>query len=237
MLTFDDGYRDNLHLAAPILGELGVPAAIFLCTSFLDGELPWWDRLALAVRASRLDRFRVDRPEPMVVERGEVGPLVASYLRADRPDDPAHLEHLEDRAEVGLPEAGGLFLDWDEARSLAAHGIEVGAHTISHRRLSRLSDSELSEELAGSKARIERELGRPVSAIAYPYGDPTAADSRVHARAREVGYRLGFALRPGFVGPGSDPMDLPRLHVVAADTPALVRARVGLVRAFGRSRL
>ncbi len=136
LVTFDDGYRDNLDLAAPILTELGVPAAVFLTSGFLDGHLPWWDHVAAVVKRCELARLRLDRPERLDLACSE-GPLreaaltaiIAAYLRADQPDDPALIEHLEERASVRLDAqtlAGGLFLSWDDARRWVKAGFSVG---------------------------------------------------------------------------------------------------------------
>ena len=55
-ITFDDGYRDNLTHAAPILARLGLPATIFLATGFIGtAEVPWFDRLAQGFKKSTLD--------------------------------------------------------------------------------------------------------------------------------------------------------------------------------------
>ena len=58
-ITFDDGYRDNLTHAAPILARLGLPATIFLATGFIGtAEVPWFDRLAQGLKKSPLDAVR-----------------------------------------------------------------------------------------------------------------------------------------------------------------------------------
>jgi peptidoglycan/xylan/chitin deacetylase (PgdA/CDA1 family) len=244
LITFDDGYRDNAEIAAPILRELGVPAAFFLTSSFLDGRLPWWDHVAAAVKRSPRDRLELERPERLEVELGDdrVGALaavIAAYLRAERPDDPETLAHLDERAGLAIDgTARDLFMSWDDARRLAEGGMEVGAHTVSHRRLTTLGESEQSAELVESKRAIERAVGREVRALAYPYGDASAFDAGTIRLAREAGYRVALALRPGVVRPGMvEPMDLPRFNVMAADSPVLLRSRLALAMAVGRSAL
>jgi peptidoglycan/xylan/chitin deacetylase (PgdA/CDA1 family) len=244
LITFDDGYRDNAEVAAPILRSLGVPAAFFLTRGFLDGRLPWWDRVALAVKRSPRGRLTLDRPEPLALDLADrpaaLAAVIAAYLRADRPEDPEGLAHLEERAGVGFDESAhrGLFLTWEGARRLADEGFGLGAHTVTHRRLARLGEAEQRAELVGSKAAVESAVGRPVAALAYPFGDPSAFDAATVRLAREAGYRLAFALRPGVARPGAaDPLDLPRFNVMAADSPPLLRARLALASALGRSPL
>lgn len=81
-------------------------------------------------------------------------------------------------------------LGWDELRELARGGWEVGSHTVSHPRLTRLDDAALAAELRRSREACERELGSCTS-IAYPYGD---VDDRVVAAARDAGYAAAAAL-------------------------------------------
>lgn len=85
-------------------------------------------------------------------------------------------------------------MSWDELREVAARGVEIGAHTVSHPHLTRLTDEELDRELSDSKQRIEDELGRPARLLAYPYGEH---DARVHDAVRRAGYAAAFAQWPG----------------------------------------
>src|SRR5690606_15431462 len=65
-VTFDDGYRDNLEIALPILQRHGVPAIFFIATSYLEERrLFWWDRVAYLVKASRKDEIVLDYPRPL----------------------------------------------------------------------------------------------------------------------------------------------------------------------------
>ncbi len=61
-------------------------------------------------------------------------------------------------------------LSWSQLSDLSSAGIEIGAHTRSHRDLRRLSTEEAHEEIAGSRTELEDRLGRPVESFAYPFG-------------------------------------------------------------------
>jgi peptidoglycan/xylan/chitin deacetylase (PgdA/CDA1 family) len=98
-------------------------------------------------------------------------------------------------------------LGWGEAREMAAAGIEMGSHTVSHPDLTRLSPDEAGAELVASRMAIEDRLGVAVQALAYPYGRVNAGVRAAAARH----YRLGCGTRLGRLGPGSDPLWLPRL--------------------------
>ena len=104
-----------------------------------------------------------------------------------------------------------LPLGWAELAQLAQTGWEVGSHTRTHPRLTKLADDALAAELAQSRATVERELGRPCRSIAYPYGD---MDRRVVAAARAAGYEAGGAI--GSTRPPSR-LDWPRVGVYHRD--------------------
>lgn len=103
-------------------------------------------------------------------------------------------------------------LGWDELAVLADLGWEIGSHTVTHPRLTQLDDEQLAAELSESKRTIETRLGRPCSAIAYPYGDE---DERVVAAAARAGYVAAAALpsRPH----ADEPLRWPRIGAYRRD--------------------
>lgn len=249
MVTFDDGQRDNVEVALPVLRELGVPATFFLPTAWIDApRLPWWDHLAYVLHTTTVRTLRLDRPGPLVIDLDQtprpsaIARVVQSYLdhQVDTGDEAGALAHLDERAEVAVDSAGlgrSLFMTWDEARALLSAGMSVGSHAQTHRTLARLSADEQRAELSGSKARLEQALGRPVVGVAYPYGWPGTFDATTTRLARAAGYRLGFASVEGTNRPGLfDPMAVRRLGVGFADSPVLLRARLALTASrLGRS--
>jgi peptidoglycan/xylan/chitin deacetylase (PgdA/CDA1 family) len=116
-------------------------------------------------------------------------------------------------------------MDWDALRTLAARGVEIGSHTVSHPHLPRLTDAELQRELRESRERIADELARPCRYLAYPFGDEGA---RVRSAAAAAGYDAAFAL-PG----REDRIDrfaLPRIGVYRRDSPVRLRLKTTALR-------
>jgi peptidoglycan/xylan/chitin deacetylase (PgdA/CDA1 family) len=103
-------------------------------------------------------------------------------------------------------------LSWEGLGELAEAGWEIGSHSRTHPRLTRLPDGELREELAGSRAQLQAALGRPCEAIAYPYGD---VDERVAAAAGAAGYRAGASLSRDLRPRG--PLRQPRVGIYRVD--------------------
>jgi peptidoglycan/xylan/chitin deacetylase (PgdA/CDA1 family) len=113
----------------------------------------------------------------------------------------------------------------DELRELAPRGIEVGAHSRSHPLLTRVTDGELDEEIAGSRQDLAR-LGLPLPRLfAYPYG---VEDERVRRAAQRAGFTAAFTITPGRVLPGQDPYRLPRIEVLRQDRGWRFRLKLAL---------
>ena len=114
-------------------------------------------------------------------------------------------------------------MTWPQIEALSARGIEIGAHTVTHRFLTHCKPDEITRELGESRATLEHQLGVPVRAFAYPQGDYNRA---VVAATRAAGYTIAATIDQGRAQPDSYPLRLPRLHVGTNTTPAVMRAFV-----------
>jgi len=100
---------------------------------------------------------------------------------------------------------------WAELRRLQTLGVSIQSHGVTHRALSELGPAELEDEIAGSKARLETELGTPVEWFSFPYGDSGEGD--VRASLLRAGYRGACLYGGGVVSPPVDPLALPRIAI------------------------
>ncbi|MFC5436326.1 polysaccharide deacetylase family protein [Rhodanobacter umsongensis] len=98
----------------------------------------------------------------------------------------------------------------EQLRSWHRGGMEIGAHSRSHPRLTQCDDAQLHDEIHGSKAALEDHLGAPVTQFCYPYGD---TDDRVAGRVREAGFAAATSTRRGRALAGMDLWRLPRVQV------------------------
>jgi peptidoglycan/xylan/chitin deacetylase (PgdA/CDA1 family) len=114
-------------------------------------------------------------------------------------------------------------LDADGLRAVIAQGIEVGSHTVSHRPLPKVPEVELEEEIAGPATLLEEAgLPRPRT-FSYPYGEWSP---EIAAVARDAGYEASFTIEPGVATRDSDRHALPRIEVLASDTPGRLRRKL-----------
>ncbi|MGH7401970.1 MAG: polysaccharide deacetylase family protein, partial [Candidatus Rokuibacteriota bacterium] len=176
-LTFDDGYRDTLSHAAPILARHGLPATVFLATGYISSaEMPWYDLLALALKTSRRESIELTPGSPLMLHSPALRLQALSIvLREVKRMPDTERRRTVDRLVSDLDPASAegqkrLMLTWDEAQALLGLGFSIGAHSVSHPILSRVAASEAWAEIHGSKKAIERNLGIAVRSFAYPNG-------------------------------------------------------------------
>ena len=158
--------------------------------------------------------------------------LLKTVSNADRL---AFLGQLEDQADVAVPLDHPQLpapLGWDRIRELAAHGVEIGSHTVTHPFLANLTDREMARELAQSKREIEARTGAPVKSMAYPFGN---CDRRVMDRARDAGYEFGITYaHDARAWQPENRMAIPRIHVEPEVDFSLFLANLLLPRVFLR---
>lgn len=120
-------------------------------------------------------------------------------------------DHKESYSLVNSGEWHKVVLNWKLVREMSESGlVEFHSHTKSHRKCHHLSATELADELEGSRRIMEERLGRPCTALCWPFGRNNALSVNV---ARENGYSLLFTTRRGVVGKEADPYNISRIAV------------------------
>lgn len=161
-ITFDDGYADNYHVALPILQRHGLTATFFIATGFLDGGRMWNDTIIETVR-SRKDMSIADRQA-----------AIATHINAIKyrsvADRVAETEQLARSAGAQLPT--NLMMTSAEVKAMRKAGMQIGAHTVSHPILARLTVEQTHKEISDSKQFLEDLLGERIGLFAYPNGKP-----------------------------------------------------------------
>lgn len=167
-LTFDDGLRDFLTGALPVLQRFGVPATLYVVSGLVGSTSRWL---------------------------------------------------------APLGEGGRAMLSLADLREVAAAGIEIGGHTVSHPQLDLLPDRRASEEIGGSRRALEDMLGRAVTSFAYPHGFSTPS---TRAIVRQAGYANAVRVRHALSSATEDRYVLSRLIITEGeDETALGRLLAG----------
>lgn len=205
IITFDDGYQDNLSIAHPILFERGLPATIFLTTGFVGCNKPfYWDFVAYCFYQTK--KTSVDLPIAGHAEWGDrvsreriLNRWINSVKKLPESDKHGAVSKLPEALDVSVPDDvfSGLYLTWDQVRAMTANGVEMGSHTSTHPILTRIPIYQVQNELIKSKEKIESEIGIPVVSFAYPNGQEGDFSPTVIKAVKEAGFEVAFTLLPG----------------------------------------
>jgi peptidoglycan/xylan/chitin deacetylase (PgdA/CDA1 family) len=224
-ITIDDGYRDTLQWAHPILRRHQAPFAVYIPTSFPDrlGEL-WW--LVLEAAVARNDEVCVaieGREETFrcvsVVEKRDAFDRLYGWLRSLATEDELRtvVRMLAARHHVDIAAfCDELCMGWDELRTLAADPlVTIGAHTVNHVMLAKVPERIARVEMDMSRTVIEAALGISPAHLSYPVGDKTSAAAREFRIAGELGFKTAVTTRPGVLFPlhCNHLMALPRISL------------------------
>ena len=230
VLTFDDGYRNNLTHAWPVLEKHGAPASIYPAIGHVEKREPFWfERLDYAIQAAvdRCQDFKMGDATVEIVggsrdklKKSVKRAIVAakavpgSDLDARQVIDDA-IAYLEQRsgarlADIFESDPWSAVMTWDDLRKARDVGFEIGSHTVDHARLGLLDEAEIRRQLVESKARLEQQLDRQVTFLCYPNGSYNETVLKV---ARECGYRAALTTKEGVNRKGDDLLQLKRFHM------------------------
>jgi len=215
-ITFDDGYADNHDVALPILKRHGMVATFFVATGFLDGGRMWNDTLIESVRGARgdlIDLGDLGLGELPVSNLNEKRSAVDQLLRHAKYLSPEQrlsmVSRVHSAAGASLP--CDLMMTSQQVRALRSGGMEIGAHTVSHPILTRLSSAAARTEIEASRTFLAELLGEPIELFAYPNGKFGQDYSQEHAdMVAKLGFLAAVATDPGVSTRHSDPFRLPR---------------------------
>jgi peptidoglycan/xylan/chitin deacetylase (PgdA/CDA1 family) len=237
VITFDDGYRNVLSVALPILRRFSVPATLFVLTAERPSRL-WMDRLESALEKTELKEFHWDGahiPLDSAKARARAVATLAAPLQSLGPERESKLQEILQGLQVVVspPDDDRDLLTWEEVRTVRGAGLEIGSHADAHEPLTSAPPEAVHERLLQSRTRLEAELGSGPYPLAYPYGSWTPA---VRASAESAGFSCALTTDAGLNRPDTDPFLL-RRHLVGADDdrPRLRASLSGLRSALGRA--
>lgn len=217
VITFDDGYADNLHTAAPLLAALNMHAIFYICTGWIERQREaWWDTLESLIQTADLPALIRLPGLERDFETADRTALLTSVYPHFRDASPSRCDELFAalRSVGRMParlRSSHRPLTRTELRELAGQpGVHIGAHTTEHPYLPSLTPDAQEREISLSVAWLENELERPVLDFSYPYGG-TCAQTR--AAAARAGVSTAVTCEGRTAGSGDDLLSIPRVTV------------------------
>jgi peptidoglycan/xylan/chitin deacetylase (PgdA/CDA1 family) len=222
-VLFDDGYKDNIEMAVPILSQHKCPASFYVVTDCIDNNIPTWtyiiDNVILKTKKQRLELGYDFVPEKYKSLLLKLNDLSNPEVKEVKPwlkklPNPQRLliirSILSQCDDVQMPD--NKMMNWNDIRQLDSDGFIIGSHSHTHPMLASLqNESEITEELKLSAQRIQQELGKNPQTISYPVG---SYDERVVNLSVQEGYQYGLAVKQQFFSPGKDNVfKIPRVEL------------------------
>ncbi|HET6996133.1 MAG TPA: polysaccharide deacetylase family protein [Chitinophagaceae bacterium] len=218
-ILFDDGYKDNIEYAAPILKKYKCPASFYIVTGCINKNIPTWTYLLdHAMQQARIPSLILDfdqTPEELkkitLTDKPSLRKIKIWMKRLPNAQRVQVLNSiLQQCNDVPVPQ--NKMMSWTDIRHLQQDGFYIGSHSHTHPMLAALEDEkEIKEELGHSASIIQQKLGIAPLTISYPIG---SFDERVTRLAAETGYQYGLAVEQRFFQSGRDSlMTIPRVEL------------------------
>ena len=221
-VLFDDGYKDNIEYAAPLLKKYNCPASFYIVTDCIDRNIPTWTYL-VDHAFQTTQKNKLELPFHFVPERFKSVSLKnkndnSNVIKAIKP----WMKSLSNAERITITESvlsqcddikqlDNKMMSWDDIRQLHTEGFIIGSHSHTHPMLASLKDeSEIKDELQLSAGRILSETGIIPQTISYPIG---SFDERVTRLSKEQGYKYGLAVEQKFFSYPSGMMTIPRVEL------------------------
>ncbi len=206
VLTLDDGYKDNMQYAVPVFQRHACPYTIFVAPRIADGTCElWWRILEKIIAATALlnleiEGATIDLPCETSAQKKVAWRTIFPLLKIM--PEYRQREWIRREAQAHDIDVDGycrdLAMTWGEIRELNRDPLcTIGAHTLNHYAVARLSAEDCLRELVQSRAVIADQLGESVNYFAYPYGDEPAAGPRDFEIAAKAGFLSSVTTRKG----------------------------------------
>jgi len=214
-ITFDDGFRDNIVSALPILESLKMNAAFFICTDYIGSKRLYWQNALQALRRTNPNLSRLSYDE------------MRNQLFNIKPQEAFRKIHeIITTMNLTLPEGTEMMTE-EDLTNLHRKGFEIYSHTKSHPCLAALGKDEVIEEIEASMKVIERILGSKVTRIlAYPFGREETLPPNIDETMQDLNFEAGLIVKPSFYDLRKDGRyHIPRLAVDRDDSISRFRMK------------
>lgn len=210
--SMDDGFYDQIQYAVPLFIEYEAPVTLFLATDMMDGDYWSWDyQLEYAIHRTCENSFSTEIDGDLLhfsLKTRELRKLCVRQLRyhlkqLSHPLAISCTFQLAKQLSVSIPDKAPepyQPITWDQVRQYESNIVEFGPHTKTHCILSKLSEADATDEIAGSWQRLSKEVSNPVPVFCYPTGrQGLDFGDREQSIVKKLGLQGGLSADPGFV--------------------------------------
>ena len=227
VITFDDGYQDNLKNAIPILEQNNIPATFFITSGYIGENKEFYQEVLnriffLENKIPNTLNIKVNNIEHKYSELEQKNQKKAAYtalhkaLRSEKSDTRESIikELIDWSGACQKPLNDYKNLTISEVKKIAQNNLfEIGAHSVNHLILSGLDGEKQREEIGNSKIHLEKIIDKDITSFAYPYGTIDSYNKQSVEILREHDFKLGCSNYSGLIAPNTSRYELPRFLV------------------------
>jgi peptidoglycan/xylan/chitin deacetylase (PgdA/CDA1 family) len=220
VLTFDDGYSDNYD-AARILKKYGMTGVFYITAGCIESNETFWvSEIHHLLRSTGKKGIRLhlrDIVFEALLHDSTRAETIRRLTQLIKTVNVAFREHIREELRKQLddvpPLEKTLMLTWGQLAEMAAMGMEIGGHTMTHCNLPSATEEEAWNELVQCKALLEKRLDTNVRHFAYPNGGSSQYyNARIKEFVQRAGYRSAVTSKLGAVDLRNDPFELRRIR-------------------------
>jgi peptidoglycan/xylan/chitin deacetylase (PgdA/CDA1 family) len=221
-ISFDDGYKDNIQYALPVLDKYGIKASFYVATECIDKNIPTWTHIIEYVfQHTEQKKLKLDfdfLSDAFLVqelntrpERIDYARKLIPYLKTLRNEQRKMMTEAirQNYNDVEIPE---FMMSWNDLKELNAQGHYIGSHSVTHPMLEKLTDkNEIRAELVDSGNAIKKNIGYFPTTFSYPIGSYNA---NIIELCKASGYEIGLATKQDIYNPKRDGIfEIPRIEL------------------------
>ncbi|MBZ9652272.1 polysaccharide deacetylase family protein [Psychroflexus montanilacus] len=246
VITFDDGYKDNITLAYPIFKKLQIPLTIYITNCFPNKTANlWWYMLEdILLEKSKIRLTYKNKHHQFICENQNqknksFEKIRGIIINANAQEQKLILDQLQDNYNKDLTSyINKEALSWEEIEKISKDPlVTIGCHTKNHLSLNTLSKKEQIKEILDSKIEIDKRTNKDTNHFAYPFGTSNEINkNEVENLKSTLSFTSGTTTRTGniFEEHANHMYALPRIQVLGtqADLSVLELYICGLIPAL-----
>lgn len=226
--TFDDGYLDNYTLAYPVFKKYSVPFTVYITTGYIDGKAVLWPYLLdNLLDQNRRVEFEAENRKYSLrceekAEKEKAFLTISEIIKKILPNN-----YYDELNQIFNPygfdlrnKTEKMMLDWEHIKEMSKDDlVTIGAHSVHHFQLKRLSLLQVNEDVAGAKRILESIINKKVDHFSYPFGGENDLGVREEKIVKECGFKTAVTsiIRNVYAGDREHCFSVPRIPVNGND--------------------
>ena len=223
ILTFDDGFKNIIEIAYPLIKRYKAKGCIFVVSSIIgNNKLLWTDYLNFILTTYNKSEFQfyfknqkilyyINSKKELINTYGDIKNKLRSLNNIELNLHLKQFETIFDIENYKNISYNYLIANWEELKAFDQNYIEIACHTRTHPNLVNLkTEKEFYDELFVSKKEIENFIGYPINHLSYPAG---SYNKKVIYYSKKFGFLTGTTINEGLNTKNTDLLQLKRIKV------------------------